>query len=310
MKLSNPLRHPPGVPRVEKPRAEGQFHLADGRGVGYAEFGDPTGPVVLWFHGTLGARRQFPVLGRRAAENLGLRVILVERPGTGLSDSHRYSAVTDWVADMAQVADALDAERLGVVGLSGGGPYALACGALPPLVDRVAVAAVLDGTVPAVGPEATDGGVTDVARRFNPVLTQLRRPLAVLSTALLAPLIPFAHFAYRGYARMWPEDDRRVLNDPEVEAIFVDDMVNAFRGRCLAMVDDARLLGRDWGFRLADVKVPVRWWHGESDHVVPIAGVHTAVSRLQDAELTVRAESHLGGFAMIDEVLENIRVFL
>ena len=310
MKLSNPLRHPPGVPRVEKPRAEGRFHLADGRGLGYAEFGDPAGPVVLWFHGTLGARRQFPVLGRRAAENLGLRVIIVERPGTGLSDSHRYSAVTDWVADMAQVADALDAERLGVVGLSGGGPYALACGALPPLVDRVAVAAVLDGTVPAVGPEATDGGVTDVARRFNPVLTQLRRPLAVLSTALLAPLIPFAHFAYRGYARMWPEDDRRVLNDPEVEAIFVDDMVNAFRGRCLAMVDDARLLGRDWGFRLADVKVPVRWWHGEADHVVPIAGVHTAVSRLQDAELTVRAESHLGGFAMIDEVLENIRVFL
>ena len=184
---------------------------------------------------------------------------IVERPGTGLSDSHRYSAVTDWVADMAQVADALDAERLGVVGLSGGGPYALACGALPPLVDRVAVAAVLDGTVLAVGPEATDGGVTDFARRFNPVLTQLRRPLAVLSTALLAPLIPFAHFAYRGYARMWPEDGRRVLNDPEVEAIFVDDMVNAFRGRCLAMVDDARLLGRDWGFRLADVKVPVRW---------------------------------------------------
>ena len=307
MKLTNPLRHPPGVPRVEKPRAEGQFHLADGRRLGYAEFGDPSGPVVLWFHSTLGARRQFPMLGRRAAEKLGLRVIIVERPGTGLSDSHRYAAVTDWAADMAQVADALDAERLGIVGLSGGGPFALACGALPPLVARVAAVAVLDSTVPAVGPEATDGGVTDVARRFNPVITQLRRLLAVLSTVLLAPLIPVAHYAYRVYASMWPEDDQRVLDDPEIEAIFVDDMVNAFRGRCLAMVDDARLLGRDWGFRLADVKVPVRWWHGESDHVVPIAGVQAAVSRLQDAELTVRSESHLGGFAKIDEVLEYMR---
>jgi pimeloyl-ACP methyl ester carboxylesterase len=307
MKLSDPFRHPPGVPRVEKPPAEGQFRLSDGRGLGYAQFGDPTGPVVLWFHGTLGARRQFPALGRRAAENLGLRVIVVERPGTGLSDSHRYSAVTDWVADIAQVADALDAEQLGVVGMSGGGAYALACGALPPLVDRVATVGILDGTVPVVGPEAFAGGVTDVARRFNPVLTQLRRPLAVLSTVLLAPLIPFAHYAYRGYTRMWPEDDRRVLDDPEVEAIFVDDMVNAFRGRCLAMVDDARLLGRDWGFRLADVKVPVRWWHGESDHVVPIAGVHAAMARLQDAELTVRAESHLGGFSRIDEVLQHVR---
>jgi pimeloyl-ACP methyl ester carboxylesterase len=308
MKLSNPLRHPPGVPRVEKPRAEGQFHLADGRRLGYAEFGDPSGPVVLWFHGTLGARRQFPMLGRRAAERLGLRVIIIERPGTGLSDAHRYGAVTDWVPDMAQVADALDAERLGVVGLSGGGPYALACGALAPMVDRVAAVGILDGTVPSAGPEATGGGVTDTARRYGLVLNQLRRLLAVLSTLLLAPLIPFAHYAYRGYARMWPEGDRRVLDDPEVEAIFVDDMVNAFRGRCLAMVDDARLLGRDWGFRLVDVKVPVRWWHGDTDHVVPIAGVEAAVSRLQDAELVVRSgESHLGGFAKIDEVLEYMR---
>jgi pimeloyl-ACP methyl ester carboxylesterase len=226
-----------------------------------------------------------------------------------LSDAHRYSAVADWVADIAQVADALDAERLGVVGLSGGGPFALACGALPPLVDRVASVAVLDGTVPAVGPEAIEGGVTDVARRFSPVLTQLRWPLAVLSTVLLAPLIPLAHYAYRGYARMWPEADRQVLQDPEIEAIFVDDMVNAFRGRCMAMVDDARLLGRDWGFRLADVKVPVRWWHGDVDHVVPIAGVHAAISLIQDAELTVRSQSHLGGFAKIDDVLRHIREY-
>jgi pimeloyl-ACP methyl ester carboxylesterase len=56
---------------------------------------------------------------------------------------------------------------------------------------------------------------------------------------------------------------------------------------------------------LVDVKVPVRWWHGDTDHVVPIAGVQQAVSRLQDGELTVRSgESHLGGFAKIDEVLE------
>jgi predicted esterase len=87
-------------------------------------------------------------------------------------------------------------------------------------------------------------------------------------------------------------------------------MVNAFHGRCLAMVDDARLLGRDWGFRLADVKVPVRWWHGETDHVVPIAGVHTAITRLQDAVLTVRPESHLGGFAMTEEVLAHMSVKL
>jgi pimeloyl-ACP methyl ester carboxylesterase len=311
MKLSNPLRHPFGVPRVETPLAEGCVCLPDGRRLGYAEFGDPAGAVVLWFHGTLGARRQFPLLGRHAAERLGLRVVVVERPGTGLSDRHRYAAVVDWVADMAELADALGAERLGVVGLSGGGPYALACGAVPPLVARVAAVAVLDGTVPSVGPEATPGGIVDVARRCAPVLSQLRRPLALLSTGLLAPLIPFAHYAYRVYASTWPERDQRVLADPEVEAIFVDDIINVVKGRCQAVVDDARLLGRDWGFRLADVKVPVQWWHGDADHLVPVAGVETAVSRLQDAELTLRSgESHLGGFVKIDEVLAFIRSHL
>jgi pimeloyl-ACP methyl ester carboxylesterase len=311
VKLTDPLRHPFRVPRVEKPSAEGRFHLSDGRRLGYAEFGDLSGAVVLWFHGTLGARRQFPLLGRRAAEKLGLRVVVVERPGSGLSDPHRYAAVVDWAADMAEVADELGAERLGVVGLSGGGPYALACGAVPPLVARVAAVAVLDGIVPSVGPEATAARVVDLARRFAPVLSGLRRPLAALSTGLLAPLIPVAHYAYRGYASIWPEDDQRVLADPEVEAIFVDDIVNVLAGRCQAMVDDARLFGRDWGFRLADVKVPVRWWHGDADPLVPVAAVEAAVSRLQDAELTLRSgESHLGGFAKVDQVLEFIRSFL
>lgn len=308
MKRINPLRHPFGVPRVEKPLAEGRFRLPGGRRLGYAEFGDPSGAVVLWFHGTLGARRQFPLHGRRAAERLGLRVVVVERPGSGLSDPHRYAAVADCVTDIAEVADALDAERLGIVGLSGGGPFALACGALPPMVARVAAVAVLDGIVPSVGAEATAVGITDLARRLSPALSRLRRPLAALSTGLLAPLIPVAHYAYRAYASVWPENDRQVLADPEIEAIFVDDMLNVFHGRCQAVVDDVRLFGLDWGFRLADVKVPVRWWHGEADSLVPLAGVQAAVSRLQDAELFLRAgESHLSGFAKVDQVLEYMR---
>ena len=143
--LSNPWRHPPGVPRCEPPRAEGTFFLPGGRRLGYAEFGDPTGPVVLWFHGTPGGRRQLPIVGRRAAEKLGLRVVLVERAGAGLSDAHRYERIGDWADDMAHVADMLGADRLGVAGLSGGGPYALSCAGMPALKDRVAAVAVLGG---------------------------------------------------------------------------------------------------------------------------------------------------------------------
>ncbi len=311
MKLNNPLQHPFRVPRVEKPRAEGRFYLPNGRRLGYAEFGDPSGAVVLWFHGTPGARRQFPLLGRRAAMKLGLRVVVVERPGSGLSDAHPYAAVADWATDMADVADTLGAERLGVVGLSGGGPYALACGAVPPLAARVAAVAVLGGMVPSVGPEATAGGAADLARRFAPILSQLRRPLAALSTGLLAPLIPFGHYVLQAYSNISPEGDQRVFADPEIEGMFIDDILLFIKGGCQAFVDDLRLFGRDWGFRLADVQVPVRWWHGDADPYVPLAAAQAAVSRLPDAELILRpGESHLGGFATADEILEFIRPLL
>lgn len=111
-------------------------NLPGGRRLGYAEFGDPSGDPVLWFHGAPGGRRQLPLLGRRAAEKLKLRVVLLGRPGSGLSDPHPYDAIADWATDVTHVADALGAERLAVVGLSGGGPYALACAAVPPLASR------------------------------------------------------------------------------------------------------------------------------------------------------------------------------
>ena len=37
------------------------------------------------------------------------------------------------------------------------------------------------------------------------------------------------------------------------------------------LLDDARLFGRDWGFRLADVAVPVQWWHGDADSIIGLA---------------------------------------
>ena len=305
MSLTNPWRHPPGVPRCEPPRSEGCFFLPDGRRIGYAEYGDPTGPVVLWFHGTPGGRRQFPIVGRRAAEKLGLRVVLVERAGSGLSDSYCYPRIGDWAADMAHVADLLGAASVGVVGLSGGGPFALACAGMPAMADRVAAVAVLGGVTPSVGPDAGCSGAIELARTMASVTSGCRRPFAAVTAAMLTPIIPLAHLAYQRLSAAMPDGDKRVFANPEIEAMFIDDMVHVADGRFQALLDDARLFGRDWGFRLADVKVPVRWWHGDSDSIISLADAQAAAAHLQDVEMTLMPdESHLGGFAAADDVLE------
>lgn len=182
---------------------------------------------------------------------------------------------------------------------------------MPPLAGRVAAVAVLGGVVPSVGPDAIATGAIELARRFAPVLSQLRRPLAETVNTLLLPLIPLAHYACQAYASTTPEGDRRVLRDPEMEGMFIDDLVLLAKGRFQAIVDDARLFGRDWGFRLEDVAAPVRWWHGDADHIVPLRDAQAAVDLLPDAELVLRPEeSHLGGFATADEVLAFIRSHL
>lgn len=311
MSVNNPWRRPFGVPRAETPRAEGRFHLPDGRRLGFAEYGDPAGPVVFWFHGTPGGRRQLPLVGRRAAEDLGLRVVVVERPGSGLSDPHAYDAVADWAGDVAHLADLVGAERFGVVGLSGGGPYALSCAGVPALADRVAAVAVLGSVTPSIGPEATATGAIDLARRFAPVLSALRRPLAAAVAGMLLPVLPLGHYLYQAVSGTMPEGDQRVFADPAIKAMFLDDITLVARGRFQALVDDARLFGRDWGFRLADVTVPVRWWHGDADPIVSHEDAQAAVAQLPDAELVLRpGESHLGGFATADEILGFIHSIL
>ena len=167
---------PLGVAPCPPPRLEGTIALADGRRLGFAEYGDPTGPLVLWFHGTPGARRQVPLIGRRAAEELGLRLVCLERPGVGDSTDHTYAHMRDWAPDVAQVADRLGHERFMVVGLSGGGPYALACA--HELPSRVVAAGLLGPVVPTTGDEEEVHGLLAAARRYNAVLPLLRVPLA------------------------------------------------------------------------------------------------------------------------------------
>ena len=298
-----------GVPPGSPPRVEGTVTLPDGRRLGFAEFGDPLGPLVLWFHGSPGARRQVPPAGRHAADELGLRVVCVERPGVGVSTDHAYRDLRDWAVDVSVVADRLGHERFLVVGLSGGGPYALACA--HELPDRVAAVGLMGSLVPTAGDEAVATGLVALSRPFNRVLTALRRPLGLGLWGFVRATNPLAHPLYQGFARVMPEGDRRVLGDPALEAMFVDDLVLGGRRQFQAMVNDFVLIGRPWGFRVADVRVPVRWWHGDSDPFVPLKQAERTAAVLPDCELVVRpGESHLGDFAAADEVLTTLAPIL
>jgi pimeloyl-ACP methyl ester carboxylesterase len=109
------------------------------------------------------------------------------------------------------------------------------------------------------------------------------------------------------YARISPEGDRALLRRPEFKAMFLDDLINGSRTQLSAPLADVLLFSRHWGFELDDVQVPVRWWHGDADHIVPFAHGRHMVDRLSDATLTVLpSESHLGGLGVAEEILTSL----
>lgn len=290
---------------LERPALEGSVAVSGGRRLSFAEYGCPRGQAVVWMHGTPGARRQIPLEARQFAAEHDVRIIGVDRPGIGSSTPHLYGSIIDWTEDLRLLLDALAVDTCRLIGLSGGGPYVLAAGAAMP--DRVHGVAVLGGVAPSRGPDAAEGGLIQLAVRLAPVIAAARIPLGIALTQGIRVVRPLAGPALDLYAAVQPPGDKRLLSRPEFKAMFVDDLLNGSRFQTTAPLSDLVLFTRDWGFRAADVTVPVRWWHGDDDHIVPLDHGRHMVGLLPDAQLRViDGESHLGGLGVAREVIAEL----
>ena len=255
----------------ERPRS---VALPDGRELGYAETGDPEGEPLLVFHGVPSGRLGAAAFDRVAREH-GARVIAPERPGVGISDPAPDRTMTDWPADAAALLDALGVESAPVFGVSGGGPYALACGALAP--DRFPRIAISCGIAPmaAIGPAdrlvfraaryapRTVGAflrVEEFAERYAPERTVERRATAA------APCD----------RAIWRGELGRLL-------VAAGPAARQQHGNA-AFVRDLQLYASDWGFDLGTVDVPVGLWYGRADRIVPVAMGRYLMEALPTAE--------------------------
>ncbi len=104
---------------------EDRLTLPDGRVVGWATYGDPRGRPVVGVHGSPDSHVIWQLFDDVAQEH-ELRLIAIDRPGFGLSDSQPGRGVLDWPHDLEQVADRLGVAQFPVVAISGGAAYAAA----------------------------------------------------------------------------------------------------------------------------------------------------------------------------------------
>ncbi|MDP9237345.1 MAG: alpha/beta hydrolase [Chloroflexota bacterium] len=235
--------------------------LRDGRRLTYAEYGRRRGSPAFYFHGTPGGLLEGRLLDE-AARLQDVRLIAVDRPGYGRSDFKKDRRITDWPDDVADLADALEIDRFGVVGLSGGGPHAQACAAAMP--ERVTTAVIVSG---AGSPEAHLDGRGRIGRFVTRAVLAMT-PLLAWFAAMWA-----AFWAPRAREWMMPRSiDRAVMKRRDVREAFMEEVREALRPGGRAMAQDLVLFSRPWGFTPSDVgAVPVRLWHGDTDKVVPVS---------------------------------------
>lgn len=285
-----------------RPIHEHRVSVARGRVLGAAELGDPQGFPVLWFHGTPGGRLQLPPDAPASAASRGLRLFGVERPGTGFSTPHRYPNVRAFGDDIRAFADRLGLERLAVVGLSGGGPYTLATAHAMP--SRVVAAAVIGGIGPTTGHDAVPS-YTRALRLVNPLARVVASPVGRVLPKVLAPIVPHAERAVRAFAAVAPRADRPILLDPAFQSVLVGDLLHVMPDGLEAPMHDVRLFSSDWGFRLGEVQVPVHFYQGDADTIVPAShGSHQA-ARVRNGTLTILpGGGHLAGYVDAGRVFD------
>ncbi len=241
------------------------LRLRDGRLLGYAEYGDPGGKPLLFFHGMPGSRLEGK-MGDAAARKLSVRLIAIDRPGYGLSDFKPGRAFLDWPDDVVQLADALEIDRFAVAGVSGGGPYVAVCALAIP--ERLTAAGIISGVGPIGEPDATEGMSAQnrllfgLARRL-PWLTNV--PMWLMGQGARR----FPDQAVSFMMRALPEPDRAVFARPEMMALFKEEIVEAYRSGSRGAAWEAVMYARPWGFRLEDIVMEVHLWQGEVDVNVP-----------------------------------------
>jgi pimeloyl-ACP methyl ester carboxylesterase len=144
------IRFVVGVTRATEAAA---VSLRDGRRLTYTAIGGERDFPVLYLHGAIGSPRWRTTALESIVKGLGIRFVVVDRPGFGGSDRRPGRSVADYARDVEDFADAVGIDRFAVLGVSAGGPYALACAwALP---ERLTAAAAASPLAPPSGPGAT-----------------------------------------------------------------------------------------------------------------------------------------------------------
>ena len=256
--------------------------LPDGRTLGFAEYGDLNGVPIVVTHGILGSRLENQLFHRNARE-LGARIIGIDRPGIGLSSPNATNRkVVDHAKEVEALAEYLNLKGYAVIGMSGGGPYALGCArSLPsdPSKPKLKAVSIVTGLQ-----------LPNMTQNFPAWLVFLNRNLDLrrvvkwmftrgpawqlhLSDEVRAEGMRQAFDLKKAHTA--DVAITRRADYPDMQQTFLRSSREAARQGWDGFLDDSAILSAAPGFRVEDIRpdLPVQLWYGMDDgNVSPKAG--------------------------------------
>jgi pimeloyl-ACP methyl ester carboxylesterase len=272
------------------------FKIINNLKIGITEFGDPNGETVLYFHGFPGSRLdgnlfEFNKIGKAS----NTRIIGIDRPGIGISEFQPDRRLLDWPKTVIAIADNFNLKKFSILGISGGGPYALACAyAIPERLLRVSI-------ISSMGPfnyqESMNGKAMYIPRQIGP----LRRLIAL---GLMTGAKKDPEKLKVNIIKTLPEADIEYLSLPGKMDYLIEVFKECFKQGVKGYMHEAKLYRRNWGFRIPDIKTNLSIWHGTIDQNVSIELARRIASEIQDCKSTfIENEGH---FSLTGKYLTTI----
>ena len=283
---------------------EGNVKLRDGRIVGYGEYGRLEDDVIIFCPALLGSRLGAPLEADQMAE-LGLRFIVVERPGYGLSSAKPGQSILEWASDLEQLADALNIARFSLVGQSCGAAFAAA--AAFRLGSRVKCLGLVGGMTPFARPSCL-AGMVNYSRIVLLLARYMPATIPVLSSIYVREIKREPQRFLKQLLAQSSPTDLLIMSDEHYTKRMIQAVHEAVKNGADGFINDLLQISQPWHFELENIKTDVQFWHGEIDDQVPIS-LARQFERIPNSQAHyIRNEGHFL-IAHWPKILHSLREF-
>ncbi len=236
-------------------------------------------------------------------------LLLIDRPGIGLSDFQHNRTIVDWSSDISELSEELNLKKFGVLSFSAGAPYALACGLkIPEKLNKIVIVSALGGV------DFKQPGLINYHKAIFRIAGSLPLIYRFLFWWCRVRHIRGKNAAQKYYQlnlKILSTKDQEVLQNSDILDAIVEYQCEAYRKGCKGLTLEAKLLGKPWGMNLNAISSDVRiyLWHGIEDLIAPVTA-SKEIERMLPKSIANYKEDE-GNISLFvnhyDEILEELQ---